>query len=133
MDPAGRDLAEFSWVDETKPDKCFRLWDFQWPWYGDDAAYQVDQASRTLGKSEGIAMRGCAHPFVYPGQERLITAPELNHLRPVVDNIEKRIKGVWFLRDMCPSDRHMGISRQPAWQIRFKNGSEIRSRLPNKD
>ena len=132
-DPAGIDLAEFAWVDESKDDKCFRLWDFQWPWYRTEDQYQIDQASRTLGKSEGIAMRGCAHPFVFPGQERLITAPELNHLRPVVDNIEKRIKSIWFLREMAPKDRHMGISRQPQWQIRFVNGAEIRSRLPNKD
>jgi len=132
-DPAGIDLAEFAWVDESKADKCFRLWDFQWPWYRDESQYQIDQASRTLGKSEGIAMRACAHPFVFPGQERLITAPELNHLRPVVDNIEKRIKQVWFLREMAPRDRHMGISRQPQWQIRFLNGAEIRSRLPNLD
>lgn len=132
-DPAGIDLAEFAWVDESKDDKCFRLWDFQWPWYRTEDQYQIDQASRTLGKSEGIAMRGCAHPFVFPGQERLITAPELNHLRPVVDNIEKRIKSIWFLKEMAPKDRHMGISRQPQWQIRFQNGAEIRSRLPNKD
>lgn len=132
-DPAGIDLAEFAWVDESKEDKCFRLWDFQWPWYRDEAQYQIDQASRTLGKSEGIAMRACAHPFVFPGQERLITAPELNHLRPVVDNIEKRIKGIWFLKEMAPKDRHGGISRQPQWQIRFNNGAEIRSRLPNRD
>lgn len=132
-DPSGIDIAEFAWVDESKPDKCFRCWDFQWPWYRHDDQYQIDQASRTLGKSEGIAMRACAHPFVFPGQERLITAPELNHLRPVVDNIEKRIKSIWFLREMAPKDRHMGISRQPQWQIRFNNGSEIRSRLPNRD
>lgn len=80
--------------------------------------------------SEGIAMRACSHPFVFPGQERLITAPELNHLRPVVDNIEKRIKSIWFLREMAPKDRYMGISRQPQWQIRFLNGAEVRSRLP---
>lgn len=134
-DPAGIDLAEFAWIDEMpgKTDPCFRAWDFQWEWYRDEAQYQIDQASRTLGKSVGIAMRACVHPFVFPGQERLITAPELNHLRPVTDAIEKYIKSVWFLREMAPKDRHMGIARQPQWQIRFLNGAEIRSRLPNKD
>jgi hypothetical protein len=131
-DPSGIDLAEFAFVDEDKPDKIFRCWDFQWGWYRTEEMYQIEQASRTLGKSMGVAMRACTHPFIYPGQERLITGPELNHVRPLVDAIEKRLDEVWFIREMRPKGRFGGISRTPHWQCTFLNGAEIRSRLPGK-
>ena len=75
-DPSGIELAEFLWVDEEQPDRCFRVWDFQWTWYHNESTYQIDQAGRSLGKSMGIQMRAFAFPFNYPGQEMLITAPE---------------------------------------------------------
>lgn len=132
-DPSGVDLVEFAFVDEKSDDKCFRLYDFQTPWWRDRSKYQADQAGRSVGKSEGIVARACAHPFNFPGQQRLLSAPEFNHLRPIVDLIEHRIKTIWFLRAMCPPNRHMGIARQPQWQVRFLNGAEIRTRLPNLD
>src|SRR4051812_6365087 len=91
-DPSGIDLAEFMFIDETpgKPDPCFRLWDFQWAWYRNEETFQIDQAGRTLGKTSGIIMRAHAFPFNFPGQEMLITAPELNHLDPVTTKVEAK-------------------------------------------
>jgi hypothetical protein len=76
-DPSGIDLSEFLWTDETpgKDDPCYRVWDYQWAWYQNEETYQIDQAGRSLGKSQGILMRSFAFPFNYPGQEMLITAP----------------------------------------------------------
>lgn len=92
---------------------------------------QIDQAGRTLGKSNGIQMRAFAFPFNHAGAEMLITAPELNHLRPLTDAIEARIMGSRMASEMLPRTRGRGIARQPHWQARFSNGARIMSRLPN--
>lgn len=132
-DPSGIELAEFLWVDEEQPDRCFRVWDFQWTWYHNESIFQIDQAGRSLGKSVGIQMRGFAFPFCFPGQEMLITAPELNHLRPVTDKIENLFLSVRMAREMLPRTKGAGINHQPQFQARFINGARIISRLPNRD
>lgn len=133
-DESGLDIAEWCWVDEERDDGCWRAWDFQWRMYRADHSLQIDQNGRATGKTNGIEMRAFAFPFCYPGQEMLITAPELNHLRPIVDKVEARIKSRRFSNEMRPKDgRGGGIARQPQWQIRFTNNARILSRLPNKD
>lgn len=132
-DPSGLELAEFLWVDEENDDRCFRVWDFQWAWYHNESIYQIDQAGRSLGKSMGIQMRAFAFPFNYPGAEMLITAPELNHLRPLTDKIENMIYSNRLTRELLPRQRGNGINHQPQFQVRFINNSRIISRLPNRD
>lgn len=135
-DPAGIDLAEFSWRDDTpgRPDACYRVWDYQWAWYQNVSTYQIDQAGRSLGKSQGILMRAFAFPFNYPGQEMLITGPELNHLDPIVTKVEEKfIHGSKFARSMLPAVKGGGIKHQPQFQATFVNGARIMGRLPNRD
>jgi hypothetical protein len=129
----GIDISEFCWIDEEKEDRCFRCWDFQWPWYTTENTLQIDQAGRSLGKSTGIQMRAFAFPFNYAGAEMLITAPELNHLRPLTDAVEGRILASRMAREMLPKRKGNGLARQPHWQATFANGARIISRLPNKD
>lgn len=129
----GLDLAEFGWDDPESPDNCYRAWDFQWPWYTCNDVYQVDQGARALGKTVGIKMRACAFPFAYVGQSMLLTAPELNHLRPLTDAIESALLSTRLLREMLPDGKGKGIARQPHWQVRFKNNTRLVSRLPNRD
>ena len=131
--PDGIDLAEFLWTDEESEYGCFRAWDVQWAWYTNEDVLQVDQCGRSLGKSNGIQMRAFAFPFNFPGSEMLITAPELNHLRPLTDGVEARLMSTRMSREMLPLTKGKGIARQPHWQARFSNGSRIVSRLPNKD
>lgn len=135
-DPAGIDLAEFCFIDETpgKPDPCYRVWDYQWPWYQCEETYQIDQAGRSLGKSQGIIMRAHAFPFNFPGQEMLITAPELNHLDPLTTKIEEKfLHGSRLSRAMLPKQKGGGIKHQPQFQATFVNGAKIMGRLPNRD
>jgi len=132
-DPSGIELAEFSWIDEENEDDCFRLWDFQWAWYRCEDTYQIDHAGRSLGKSIGIQMRAYAFPFNFPGSEMLITAPELNHLRPVTDKVEHLILSHRLSREMLPRQRGNGINHQPQFQVHFANNSRIISRLPQRD
>ncbi len=132
-DPSGVELAELTWVDEEQPDRCFRVWDFQWKLYHCEDVYQIDQCGRSLGKTQGIIMRAYAFPFHSPGQEMLITAPELNHLRPVTDKVETLFTATRLGREMLPNVKGNGINHQPQFQARFRNNSRILSRLPNKD
>lgn len=132
-DPSGIEIAEFLFVDEEQPDRCFRVWDFQYPLYTRSDTFQIDLLARALGKTNGILMRAVAFPFNYPGAEMLITAPELNHLRPITDKIEQILLGTKLGRAMLPNVKGGGINRQPQFQARFINGSRIVSRLPNRD
>ena len=133
-DPSGIELAEFAWVDEEQPDRCFRVWDFQYSWYACDETYQIDLCGRSVGKSNGILMRAFAFPFNFPGQEMLITAPELNHLRPITDKVEALFTGGTRLgQEMLVKRKGNGINHQPQFQAFFSNGARIISRLPNRD
>jgi hypothetical protein len=132
-DASGVELAEFTWIDEESEDGCFRLWDFQWVWYRCDDTFQIDHCGRAVGKSIGIQMRAFAFPFHYPGAEMLITAPELNHLKPVTDRVEHLFRSTRLGQCMLPTTRGNGINHQPQFQAHFKNNSRIISRLPNRD
>ncbi len=129
----GLDLAEFAWYDPESEDGCYRAWDYQWAWYTDTSTYQIDQGGRATGKTVSMKMRAFIFPFNRPGQTMLLTAPELNHLRPVVDAIESTLLTTRLGKEMLPETKGQGINRQPHWQCRFKNGASIVSRLPNKD
>lgn len=83
--------------------------------------------------SQGIQLRAFAFPFNFPGQEMLITAPELNHLGPIVDKIEATFLRVRLGREMLPRGKGMGVKHQPQFQATFINGAKIMGRLPNKD
>jgi hypothetical protein len=87
-DESGLDQAEFAYTDETQEDGVFRAWPFQWPWWRCEEQKQIDRGSRSCGKSLSIKFRAFAFPFVCPGEEMVITAPEGVHLDAVTDNIE---------------------------------------------
>ena len=132
--PDGLDLAEFTWKDPTSDDGIFRAYDFQWPWYTCEDTYQVDQGGRALGKTVSITMRAFAFPFCYPGQQMLITAPELNHLAPLTGEIEKRLLSTRMSKELLPRNgKSNGISKAPHWQAKFVNDTLLVSRLPNRD
>lgn len=132
-DPSGIELAEFCWIDEEQDDGIFRCWEYQYAWYRCEDTYQIDWAGRSLGKSVGIQMRAFAFPFHFPGQEMLITAPELNHLRPVTDKVESMLRGTRLGQAMLQRTRGLGINHQPQFQVQFQNNARIISRLPNRD
>jgi hypothetical protein len=132
-DPSGIDMCEAFWVDEEKDDRCFRVRDYQWPWYRCTDTFQADQCSRDVGKSLGITMRAFSHPFCRPGAEYAITAPELNHLRPVTDKIERILLDYRISRELLQPTKGHGINHQPQFQAQFRNRAMIISRLPNRD
>ena len=136
QDHSGVDQAEFTWVDETSPDNLFRCYDYQYPWYRCNEKFQIDQCARAIGKSVGMQMRAWAFPFTNPGEEMLITAPEMIHLDPVTKNIEDRILSTRisreFLKKPAGSANGNGITHRP-FEARFRNNSRIVGRIPQKD
>lgn len=126
-DPSGLDQAEFTWVASENDDLCFRAWPFQWAWWKNTDPKQIDQNARSTGKSLSIKVRLCAFPFVHPNQESLITAPELNHLDPIVKLIETQVERTRLTREMLrkpPTHR--------PFYMEFRNGARILGAIPQK-
>lgn len=133
QDQSGIDQAEFVWTDETSKDFIFRCYDYQYAWYRTKAKFQIDRCARAIGKSVGIQMRAWAFAFTNPGEEMLITAPEMIHLDPVTKNIEDRIMGTRMSREFLKKQgTSNGITHRP-FEAKFRNGATIKGRIPQKD
>jgi len=132
-DPSGLDHAEFLWTDAEQDDNCFRAWDFQVPWWRCMDGNQIEQSARSVGKSLSIQARGCAFPFIHPGQEMVITAPEANHLDAVTDNIETKLNSIRLTREMLVGSGGRGGIKHRPFHVNFQNGARIMGRIPQRD
>lgn len=130
-DESGLDQAEFLWFDPDAKYGCFRAWAFQWAWYRCIDPLQIDCCARSVGKSMSIKVRAFAFPFLFPGQEMVITAPELVHLEPIVSLIEGQISATRLTRELLPAGRS-AVTHRP-FQMNFVNGARIIGRIPQKD
>lgn len=130
-DLSGLDQAEFLWYAPDHPDDCFRAWDYQWSWWRCTDQYQIEQNARSTGKSLSIKVRGCAFCLLFPGQEMVITAPELIHLEPIVSLIESQMYSTWFLREFIPRGKS-AVTHRP-FQMNFLNNARIIGRIPQRD
>lgn len=126
-DPSGLDVAEFCWQAPENDDNCFRAWPFQWAWWKCDDPLQINQCSRSIGKSLSIKVRGFAFPFVHPGQEMVVTAPELVHLEPIVNLIETQVDRTRLSREM----RRKPATHRP-FMLEFYGGARIIGRIPQR-
>lgn len=131
QDHSGLDTAEFLWQDPDADDGCFRAWPFQWTWWRCNDPLQIDQAARSVGKSLSIRARAFAFPFVFPGSEMLITAPELVHLEPIINSIETQVMATRLTRELIPRSRS-AITHRP-FMLNFANGARIMGRIPQRD
>ena len=50
-DRSGIDIAEFTFVDEEKIDRCFRTRAYQQAWLRDNSRFQIEQNARDVGKA----------------------------------------------------------------------------------
>jgi hypothetical protein len=130
-DPSGLDQAEFMVTDETTDDGCFRAWPFQWPWWRNSNARQIEMGSRSSGKSLSVRFRALAFPFIHAGQEMVVTAPEGNHLDALTDNIENVFINNRLPAEMLTHGRN-GIKHRP-FHMNFRNGARIMGRIPQRD
>lgn len=91
----------------------------------------VSNCGRSVGKSLSIKVRGFAFPFLFPGQEMVVTAPELVHLEPIVSLIEGTFFDVRLGRETMLKGRS-SVTHRP-FQMNFINGARIIGRIPQKD
>jgi len=133
QDESGLDLAEFTWYspEDEETDGCWRAWPFQWSWFRCKDALQIEQSARSVGKSQSIALRAFVFPFVHPGQEMIITAPEKVHLDAITDRIETQLISTRLSREMLVGGR-AGIRHTP-FHCNLANGSRIMGRIPQRD
>lgn len=132
-DESGLDLAEFTWHEpsDLSTDTCWRARDYQWAWFRCTEPLQIDQCARSVGKSLSIKVRAFAFPFLWPGQEMVITAPELNHLEAIVELIEGKFWDTRIGREIMMTKRG-GVTHRP-FSMKFENGARIMGRIPQKD
>jgi hypothetical protein len=88
----------------------------------------VHNCSRSVGKSLGIKARAFAFPFCHPGQEMVITAPELVHLEPIVSLVERQFYDTRLGREILPRGRS-AVTHRP-FQMNFLTGARIIGRIP---
>lgn len=131
QDESGLDQAEFLWYAPENEDGCFRAWPYQWSWWRTMDPYQIDQCARSVGKSLSIKARGFCFPFVRPGQEMVITAPELVHLEPIVGLIESQVYATRLTAELLIKGRS-AVTHRP-FQMNFANESRIIGRIPQRD
>jgi hypothetical protein len=93
--------------------------------------FLVGESMIPTHNSLSIKVRGCAFPWLYPGQEMIITAPELVHLEPIVSLIETQMYATRTLKEMLPPGRS-AITHRP-FQMNFVNGARIIGRIPQRD
>lgn len=129
-DASGIDQAELLWADETKEDGAFRVHPYQWSWWRAEHERSIDQCGRSVGKSLRIEARTLAFPFIFPGNEHVITAPEATHLDSLTERIEARMKMSWFYLEMLQSGRS-GITHRP-FRIAWKNGTRTQTKVPQR-
>lgn len=132
-DPSGLDQAEFLWHDPEQPEGCFRAWSFQWDWWRCLDPQQIDQCARSIGKSLSIKVRAFAFPFIHPGQEMILTAPEGNHLEALTDNVETMFVNTRIGTSMLKGGRIHGAIKHKPFHMNFANGSRIMGRIPQHD
>ena len=93
--------------------------------------YLAGEAMIPTHNSLSIKVRGCAFPFLFPGQEMIITAPELVHLEPIVSLIESQMFATRTLRELLPRGKS-AVTHRP-FQMNFLNGARIIGRIPQRD
>lgn len=134
QDDTGIELAEFLYRSENSPDKCYRLRPYQYLWWWTKAPKKMNACARDVGKTEHMKFEAAAFPYAHPGYDYFLTAPGVDHLRPIVDKIEQVILSIRILRELLRSSAGKnGISRIPSFQAVFKNNSLIITRIPKQD
>jgi hypothetical protein len=117
-------------VDPGDPARCYDLE------VAEDHSFIADgivvsNCARSVGKSLSILARMFVFPFRRPGQEAVITAPELIHLEPIINLIEGKFYSTRLGREMLQVGRS-AVTHRP-FMMNFRNGARLMGRIPQKD
>jgi hypothetical protein len=98
-----------------------------------DHLFLAGEALIPTHNSESIAVRANIFPFIHPGQEMVVTAPEKVHLEAITDKIETRILGCRLSREMLSGGGGRNSFKHQPFHANFRNGSRIMGRIPQRD
>lgn len=132
MDESGIDQMELTWFDGSTDDGCFRTWPVQFWWWRIKDQFVISAGSRSVGKSMSALARAYAFPFVYTGEEMVITAPDGDRLTALTDKVETVFMTNWVANAMLPRGQRGNIKHRP-FHINFANTSRIMGRIPRHD
>lgn len=131
QDDTGISLMEFAFKDPASRDRFTRLRPYQWKWMACTDKDQIAACARDVGKSWSIIGRACSFPLIHPGFDLFISAPAKDHLEPLVNKIEEKLLEIRLLRELLNARQgKSGIKRIPSFEVFFKNGARIVTRLP---
>ena len=101
---------------------------------GQGSHYEAFPCARAVGKTEGQKAWALCQPFRrMPGEDMLITAPELIHLLPLTDAIEDRILATRLTREFLDtSNQGTGFQHRP-FQCSWADSLKIYGRIPRVD
>jgi len=119
-------------VKQVDGDGVFRCWPVQQFWWRTRGNKILSQGSRFVGKSLRIKLSTFAFPFVAPGAEMVLTAPEGAHLDALTNNVETLFIKNKIAESMLAKDQRGRIKHRP-FQVNFQNGGYILARLPKFD
>lgn len=96
----------------------------------DDHSYVAEGVicHNSIGKSKSIQLRAFAFPFIHPGDEMVVTAPEAIHLQAVTDNIE-----ILYTRNKIARELLSGRIKHRPFHVNFANGARMMGRIPHRD
>jgi len=112
---------------------CYTVRDYQYPLFRPKRNYNISPCARDVGKTESIKARAVSHVFRRLGEDMLVTAPQLIHLDPLTQQIERRLTETRLTRDFLKRDaQKTGITHKP-FQCDFLDGTRIIGRIPHID
>jgi hypothetical protein len=107
--------------------------DYQYPLFRPRRNYNIAPCARDVGKTESIKARAVSHVFRRLGEDMLLTAPQLIHLDPLTQQVERRLMETRLTRDFLKRDaQKTGITHRP-FQVDFLDGTRIVGRIPHID
>lgn len=109
---------------------CYHVMDYQYPLFRWSDPYSMYPCARSVGKTESIKARAVCHAFKRRGEDMLITAPQLIHLLPLTDQVERRIVDCRLTREFLDTrNQKTGFTHKP-FQVDFIDGTKIVGRIP---
>jgi hypothetical protein len=112
---------------------AYHVRDYQYVLFRPTTNYEIFACARSTGKTESLKARSVSHTFKRLGEDLLLTAPELIHLQPLTQAIERRITSTRLTNDFLKKDnQRTGIVRSPAFQVDFVDGTKILGRIPHR-
>lgn len=110
---------------------CYHVRDYQYPLFRPRSRYNIAPCARDVGKTESIKAQAVSHAFRRLGEDLLLTAPQLIHLEPLTQQVERRITSVRLTRDFLKTDsQKTGFTHKP-FQVDFADGTRIIGRIPH--